>query len=246
MIDQLVDRVPAPREHVLAAERSGRPARSTNRSSRPRRPRRSSLMRYLFINGSRFDLVDDNKPFVGTAPMPPGHALYPADLTHKDIDAYVAAHPDKKAAHLRPLHRRASRRAPSSRARKYHDEFQPFVGQAADALQRGRRTLRRSGVRRVPAPARRRAAERRLLRERHRVARAEGSEVRRDLRALRNVSRRSARRENVVRRVDPDPQRGREPTSSRSISSGCRTSRTRCRSPRRIGRRCAATRRRWK
>jgi hypothetical protein len=96
-------------------------------------PGARSLMHYLFINGSRFDLVDDNKPFVGTAPAPPGHALYPADLTHKDVDDYVAAHPDKKAIIYDPytvVHRDGAELV----GRKYHDEFQPFVGQAADAL----------------------------------------------------------------------------------------------------------------
>jgi len=55
------------------------------------------LRRFLYINGSRFDLLDENRPFVGTEPMPPGHALYPPDLTRAQIDAYVAAHPEKKA-----------------------------------------------------------------------------------------------------------------------------------------------------
>ena len=48
-----------------------------------------NLRHYLLINGSRWDLVDENRPFVGTAPMPPGHALYPADLTRAALDAYV-------------------------------------------------------------------------------------------------------------------------------------------------------------
>ena len=56
-----------------------------------------STRRYLFINGSRWDLVNENEPFVGKQPMPPGHALYPADLTRAQVDAYVAAHPDRKA-----------------------------------------------------------------------------------------------------------------------------------------------------
>ena len=47
-------------------------------------PLAQNLRRYLFINGSRFDLVDENKPFVGTAPMPPGRALYPAGLTRAE------------------------------------------------------------------------------------------------------------------------------------------------------------------
>src|ERR1700723_3818425 len=33
-------------------------------------PQNETLRRYLKINGSRFDLIDDDKPFVGTQPMP--------------------------------------------------------------------------------------------------------------------------------------------------------------------------------
>jgi Peptidase family M49 len=55
------------------------------------------LRHYLKINGSRFDLIDDNKPFVGTDPMPPGRGLFPEDMTREQFDAYVAAHPAQKA-----------------------------------------------------------------------------------------------------------------------------------------------------
>src|SRR5690349_14009454 len=34
------------------------------------------LKRLLMINGCRWDLLDENRPFVGSEPMPPGHALY--------------------------------------------------------------------------------------------------------------------------------------------------------------------------
>src|SRR6266849_6033581 len=37
-----------------------------------KKPEDVKLRRFLLINGSRFDLVDENKPFVGTTPMPPG------------------------------------------------------------------------------------------------------------------------------------------------------------------------------
>jgi hypothetical protein len=57
-----------------------------------------NLRRFLRINGSRFNLIDDQKPFVGTEPMPPGRNLYPPDLTLKSLEQYVAAHPDQKAA----------------------------------------------------------------------------------------------------------------------------------------------------
>jgi len=96
-------------------------------------PPAEKLRHYLFINGSRFDLVDENKPFVGTAPLPPGHALYPADLTHKDIDAYVAARPDKRAMIYDP-YTIVARQGADLTGAKYHDAFQPFVSQAAAAL----------------------------------------------------------------------------------------------------------------
>jgi hypothetical protein len=50
------------------------------------------LRRFLMINGSRFDLLDDNKPFVGTRPMPPGHWLYPPGITRAEIEAYIKSH----------------------------------------------------------------------------------------------------------------------------------------------------------
>jgi len=61
-------------------------------------PGDAALRHYLWINGSRYDLLDDNKPFVGSEPAPPGRALYPKDATRAEIEAYVAAHPDQKAA----------------------------------------------------------------------------------------------------------------------------------------------------
>ncbi|MGB7583501.1 MAG: Zn-dependent hydrolase [Terriglobales bacterium] len=60
-------------------------------------PRDLKVSRYLRINGSRFDLLDDNRPFVGTALMPPGHAFYPQDLTRDKIEQYIKDHPEKKA-----------------------------------------------------------------------------------------------------------------------------------------------------
>src|SRR5215471_20115937 len=65
-------------------------------------PVAENLRRYLFINGSRFDLVDGNKPFVGATPMPPGRALYPAGLTRDQIERYVASNPARKQAIYNP------------------------------------------------------------------------------------------------------------------------------------------------
>jgi hypothetical protein len=65
-------------------------------SSRNRRD--VELRRYLWINASRFDLLDQNKPFVGTETIPPGRGFYPANLTRNQVEQYVKEHPDQKAA----------------------------------------------------------------------------------------------------------------------------------------------------
>ncbi len=57
-----------------------------------------TIKELLTIMGSRWDLLDANKPFVGTEPMPPGHELYPNGLTRAQIEQYVAQHPATKAA----------------------------------------------------------------------------------------------------------------------------------------------------
>ena len=59
-------------------------------------PRDEQLRRYLWINGSRFDLLDENKPFVGTSPLPPGRGFYPQGLTRAQVEQYVKDHPEKK------------------------------------------------------------------------------------------------------------------------------------------------------
>jgi len=60
-------------------------------------PKDERLRRYLWINASRFDLIDENKPFVGTTSMPPGRGFYPDGLTRQQVEDFVKAHPEKKA-----------------------------------------------------------------------------------------------------------------------------------------------------
>ncbi len=62
----------------------------------------AALRRFLIINGGRWDLIDDNKPFLGTEPMPPGRNLYPKGLTRAEIEDYVRIHPAKKDAIYSP------------------------------------------------------------------------------------------------------------------------------------------------
>ena len=59
-------------------------------------PKDQQLRHYLWINGSRFDLIDENRPFVGTTPMSPGRGFYPEGLTREQIEQYVQDHPEKR------------------------------------------------------------------------------------------------------------------------------------------------------
>ncbi len=68
-----------------------------------RHPRDEKLRRLLYLNGSRYDLIEENRPFIGTQPMPPGRALYPAGIKREEIEAYVKAHPEKKSEIYSPV-----------------------------------------------------------------------------------------------------------------------------------------------
>jgi hypothetical protein len=96
-------------------------------------PTAKKLRHYLWINASRFDLIDENKPFVGTEPMPPGRGFYPKGLTREQIEKYVKEHPDKKAEIYNPYtvvrwHGDELRGVP------YHVAYKSFLEPAAQDL----------------------------------------------------------------------------------------------------------------
>ncbi|MBZ5516315.1 MAG: Zn-dependent hydrolase [Acidobacteriia bacterium] len=95
--------------------------------------RDQGLRRFLMINGSRFDLLDENRPFVGTQPMPPGGVLYPPGLTRAEIEAYVQAHPGQKDAIYSPT-TVIRREGGQLQTVAYHEAYHRFLGPAADAL----------------------------------------------------------------------------------------------------------------
>jgi hypothetical protein len=61
-------------------------------------PKLQAARHYLWINGSRFDLLNHNEPFIGHEAMPPGRSLLPKDVSRDEIEAYVVAHPKQKKA----------------------------------------------------------------------------------------------------------------------------------------------------
>ena len=98
-----------------------------------REPKDIALSRFLRINGSRFDLINSDAPFVGSAPRPPGRGLYPSDLTHEEFDRYVAAHPDQKAALYDPW-TVVRRKGATLETIPYHVAYKQWVDPAAKAL----------------------------------------------------------------------------------------------------------------
>jgi hypothetical protein len=98
-----------------------------------RNPQDIKLRHFLKINGSRYDLVDEMKPFVGTEPAPPGRALYSPGLTRDDIEKYVQQLPEQKAA-IYSEFTVVRGKGDSLVAIPYHVEFAEFLKPAATAL----------------------------------------------------------------------------------------------------------------
>src|SRR6202051_4019310 len=92
------------------------------------------LRRYMWINASRFDLLDRNAPFVGTEPMPPGRGFYSANLTREQVEQYVKAHPEQKAS-IYDQFTIVRWQQENLEAVPYHVAFRSFLEPAAKALQ---------------------------------------------------------------------------------------------------------------
>ena len=93
----------------------------------------ANLRRMLLINGGRFDLIDENKPFVGSTPISPGRNIYPEGLTRAQIEDYVKAHPGEKDAIYNPytvLRGSVQKLA----AIPYHTEYRQHLEPAARLL----------------------------------------------------------------------------------------------------------------
>jgi len=98
-----------------------------------KKPEDEKLQRFLFINASRFDLIDEDKPFVGTAPVSPGRGFYSKGLTREQVEQYVKEHPEKKAEIYSPF-TVVRRQGDALEAVPYHKTYSQFLKPAARAL----------------------------------------------------------------------------------------------------------------
>ena len=95
---------------------------------------RDPTLKGLFgIMGSRWDLADQNRPFLGEAPMPPGHALYPDGLTRARLEQYLQKHPEDRAAIYNP-YTVVKWQGDRLVAVPYHEEYKQFLDPMAKAL----------------------------------------------------------------------------------------------------------------
>lgn len=99
----------------------------------PRAAALRALRRLLWINGSRYDLLDENRPLVGKQPAPPGRALYPEGASRQEIEAYIAAHPAARNA-IYDEHAVLRREGGKLVAVPYHVAYRELLVPAARAL----------------------------------------------------------------------------------------------------------------
>ena len=93
----------------------------------------ADLKRFLMINGSRYDLINENHPFAGAGPIPPGRNLYPAGLTRAQIEDYVKRHPDRKNE-IYGGYTVVLRKGSDLAGVPYSTEFRPFLERGTKAL----------------------------------------------------------------------------------------------------------------
>jgi hypothetical protein len=65
-------------------------------------PQDKMLRELLKINGGRFDQIDDNKPFVGTDPAPPGRGFFLPQETRASLEQHISSGRFEKSAVYSP------------------------------------------------------------------------------------------------------------------------------------------------
>lgn len=104
------------------------------RLAKSQNPTDRKVVRMLKINGSRFDLLKDNAPFVGTQAMPAGRGFFPENVTREQVEKYAADHPEKKNSIYSPYTIVRRNSAGELEGIPYHVQFRQWLEPAAKAL----------------------------------------------------------------------------------------------------------------
>jgi hypothetical protein len=94
-----------------------------------------ALLAKFDANMGAWDEFEDGKPFFGNQPKPAGAGFYPADLTKEQFEAYLAAHPDQKAALTSP-YTLVQRQGDRLVAVPYHEAFKQWLEPAAQLMEK--------------------------------------------------------------------------------------------------------------
>ncbi|QNN67809.1 hypothetical protein H9L13_02440 [Sphingomonas lutea] len=81
-----------------------------------------------------WDSLDEDKPFFGNQPMPPGAGFYPTDLTKAQFDTYLAANPGEREALTSP-YTVVKRQGDKLVAVPYSQEYKQWLEPAAKLLE---------------------------------------------------------------------------------------------------------------
>jgi len=81
-----------------------------------------------------WDPIEENKPFFGDRPKPPGAGFYPADLTKEEFDRYLAANPGEAEALTSP-YTVVKRQGDRLVAVPYSQEYKQWLEPAAKLLE---------------------------------------------------------------------------------------------------------------
>lgn len=98
------------------------------------RPDRDALLDMFDLHFGVWDSLNEYAPFYGDKPLPPGRALYPADLTKAEFDAWLAAHPDRRETML-GLYTVVRRDGDGFRAIPYSQYYREWLEPAAQKLE---------------------------------------------------------------------------------------------------------------
>jgi len=96
-------------------------------------PRDRERLRLFELMAGPWDRLDENRPFIGEQPRPPGGGFYPEDLTREEFEAYLAEHPQDRPAFTSP-YTLIRRRDGALEAVPYHRAYRDFLEPAAESL----------------------------------------------------------------------------------------------------------------
>jgi hypothetical protein len=107
----------------------------------------ADALAYFRINAGPWDRLDGNRPFIGTAPKPPGAGFYPPDMTREEFERWVSAHPSDRSVFegLFTVIRRDGR---SLTAIPYSREYRAFLETVTAHLRRAASLTANASLRR--------------------------------------------------------------------------------------------------